>query len=187
MKLKIKILCCGTSGWGQGLGMWPSAWWRCIQINNVMFISLHVDHSKCSPWDPVGDGDLRRRRVMLIKFYWSQASQLSWSCTPPDSRLETWWHLHQGTGSIWFACFNQGQSNLIVWTGLNQKFLLNWISGLESWEHILNGWKLKTNDNIFHKDFIHNLDLPWILKNKHTCFLFHIQRKSVSVFLLIIC
>lgn len=93
--------------------MSPSARWRCIQINDIMFVSLHVDHSNYSE-TRFRDGDLRRRRAVLIKPELSHASQLLRSCArSSDRRVETWWHLYQGARPIWFARFKRGQSNLI--------------------------------------------------------------------------
>ena len=123
----------------------PSVWRWCIQIGLIMLVILrdeHTNHSVVAAWD-VGDGDLRRRRVELIKSDLSHASQLLWSCTSFDSHEETWWHLYQGAPPIWFACFQRGQPNFIFQTGLNQRCLLNWISALESWEQILKGWLMR--------------------------------------------
>ena len=125
-----------------GQNMPPSVWRWCVQIGLVMLVILHVEHINYSVFAArdVGDGDLRRRRVELIKSDLSHASQLLSSCTSfTDSREETWWHLYQGAPPIWCACFQRGQPNLIFQTGLNQKCLLNWISASESWEQILKG------------------------------------------------
>lgn len=111
-------------------------WWRGILIDFIMFVRL-----------PCWSRQLRRYflRETQLDVEISGGGRPRWLnltwVTPLGSVTSAvaLWHLYQGVQVDWLVS-KRGQSNLIFLTVRNQRCLLNWISGLESREQILERW-----------------------------------------------